>query len=106
LLQTEALSRRRGLTNQPPLIRNLENFAHIAAMTNRPIRAARLYGAAEALRAQLGIPLPPGDRALDQRYIDEARSCASEFEFQAAWDEGRLMTLAESIEFALSDSNS
>ncbi|MGH2614035.1 MAG: hypothetical protein ACRDJC_02250, partial [Thermomicrobiales bacterium] len=81
--------------------RGIENFALIAAATGEPARAARLFGAAAALRTQLGASLPANDRAFQQRYIGEASERLGDDAFTQAWDEGEAMPLDEAIAYAL-----
>src|SRR6185369_3710178 len=45
------------------LLNVLEGLAGIAADDDQAERAARLFGAAEALRAAIDTPLAPGERA-------------------------------------------
>jgi hypothetical protein len=46
----------------------------VAGARGEAVRAARLYGAAEALRGTLGAPLPPADLARHERHLAAARS--------------------------------
>ena len=77
-----------------------EGFAAIAA-TNQPERAARLWGAAEALRAAIDVPLPPGKRADFKDILAEARSRYGEPAFSQAWSEGGTLALEQTIAYAL-----
>ena len=70
----------------------LEGLAVAVAAQGNPIRAAHLWGAAEALREALGTPLPPVDRTLYQRAVAAARTLAGEQAFAVAWAEGRTMS--------------
>ncbi len=86
--------------DQPDVADRLEGFAKLAA-AERPERAARLFGAAEALRARLGTPLsaierPGYDSALMQtiRQIDPPA-------FDAAWAEGQAFTWEQAAAYAL-----
>ncbi|MEP7359884.1 MAG: tetratricopeptide repeat protein, partial [Anaerolineales bacterium] len=45
--------------NQPDMAPPLEGFAKLAAMAAQPLRAARLFGAAQALRGRIGLRIPP-----------------------------------------------
>jgi predicted ATPase/class 3 adenylate cyclase/DNA-binding CsgD family transcriptional regulator len=54
--------------------------------------AARLWGAAEALRESIGAPLPPVERANYERSVAAARAKLGEQYFAVAWAEGRSMT--------------
>jgi hypothetical protein len=66
-------------------------------------RAARLFGAAEALREAIGTPLPPADRAEHDRSVAAVRTALGEEAFAAAWAEGRALTLEHAVAFALAD---
>jgi hypothetical protein len=60
-------------------------------------RAARLFGAAEALREALGAPLPPVERAHYDRSIATVRAALGEKAFAAAWTAGRAMPLEAAV---------
>jgi predicted ATPase/DNA-binding SARP family transcriptional activator/Tfp pilus assembly protein PilF len=64
-------------------------------------RAARLWGAAQALREQIGAPLPPRLREERDRHVRQARSALGEEAFAAAWEEGRAMTSEQAVLHAL-----
>jgi predicted ATPase/DNA-binding CsgD family transcriptional regulator len=66
-------------------------------------RAARLWGAAEALREASGFIQPPEDKRVLDPFLEAARSRLDEADFQAAWVEGRAMTEEQAIEYALSE---
>jgi predicted ATPase/DNA-binding XRE family transcriptional regulator len=100
-LQHEALTLGRKLTNKPWLARGIEHFALIAAATNASERAARLFGAAAALREQFNASLPPNDREFNARYIAEATAQLGPERFAAAWAEGQAMSSDEAIDYAL-----
>ncbi len=100
-LQVDALTVGRPLNNKPWLVRNLENFALIAAATADPVRAGRLFGAATALRMEYGAAAIPKDHALFQRHIDDAKARLGDDAFAAEWQAGAEMTLDDVITFAL-----
>ncbi len=64
-------------------------------------RAARLLGAAEALREALGNRRSPQAQTLYDRRLASTRGALGEAAFSAAWAEGRAMTLEQAIEYAL-----
>ena len=70
------------------------------AGTSEPHRAATLFGAAEALREAIGAPLPPSERAGYTRDVAAARE-ADPAAFDAAWAEGRGMTLEQAVAFVV-----
>jgi ATP/maltotriose-dependent transcriptional regulator MalT len=74
---------------------SLEELASVVAAQGELTWAARLWGAAEALRDTRGTPLPPVYRADYERSVAAARTQLGEKFFAAAWAEGRTMTLDE-----------
>lgn len=75
----------------------LEELASTAAAQRQPMWAARLFGAAEALREAGGLPLPSGRRANYERNVAAAREGLDETAFAAAWAEGRARTPEQAI---------
>jgi predicted ATPase len=75
----------------------------LAAADDQAALAARLFGAAEALREAIGAPLPPGDRVRCDRDVAVTRAALGEEAFAAAWAEGRSMSLDQAIADALAD---
>ena len=67
-------------------------MAAVIAVQGEPIWAARLWGAAEALREVLGTPLPPVYRAQYEHSIAAARTQLGDETCSAAMSEGRTMT--------------
>ena len=81
----------------------LEGLACVAEARGDNVRAARLFGASEALREVIGAPPEPGERALQEPYLVAARSNLDEAAWQEAWAQGRAMTLEEVISYALEE---
>ncbi len=82
---------------------NLDTLASVAAAAGQPGRAARLYGAAEALREAEGLaPWSPADRALHEPHLRPLRARLGEAAFTAAWAEGRALGLEGAVALALS----
>jgi predicted ATPase/transcriptional regulator with XRE-family HTH domain len=81
----------------------LEELAGLAATMQHPMRAARLFGAAEVLRVSVGTPLPPVHRADYARDVALVRANMDEHAFAAAWAAGRAMTLEQAIACALGE---
>src|SRR5206468_1897601 len=79
---------------------SLEAFASLAAQEGRLERAARLFGASEALRDALGSVLPVGSRIQHQRHVALTREGLGEPAFAAAWTAGRAMTLEDALAYA------
>jgi non-specific serine/threonine protein kinase len=79
---------------------SLRGLASIAALTGNPSLAARLYGAAEAVREAIGAPFPR-HHPLSESALARARSDLGEAAFAAAWREGRALSLTDAVADAL-----
>jgi tetratricopeptide (TPR) repeat protein len=66
----------------------LESFAGLAGARAQGARAARLWGAAEALRTNIGAPRPPDARLLYEPSMAAARAQLGETAWEAAFAEG------------------
>jgi tetratricopeptide (TPR) repeat protein len=86
---------------QDVLIESLEAFAGVAVRQGRAMRAARLLGAAEALRITVGCPLLPPAFPPYTRDVAAARAQLNDDTFAAAWAAGRALTLEQAIAEAL-----
>jgi non-specific serine/threonine protein kinase len=84
------------------LVQSLESLGLIAAAGEVPQRAASILGAAQRLREEMGAPLPPYDEPFYRRAVTAARSALGDSVFDAAWNEGREMTLEGAVRYALS----
>jgi predicted ATPase/DNA-binding XRE family transcriptional regulator len=65
--------------------------------------SAVLHGAAEAMREEIGTPIPPFVRPIRDSYLQQARSLLNEAEWQAAWDRGAGMPHDEAVSLALGE---
>jgi len=79
----------------------LECFAFIAKAQEEDERAARLFGAAEALRENINIPMMPTERPEYDREGSDLRANMDEAAFAKAWAEGRALTMDQAIAYAL-----
>jgi tetratricopeptide (TPR) repeat protein len=77
--------------------------AGAAAHQDQLRRAARLLGAAEADRERMGAFLQPSDTPEYQRILGEVREHLDDRSFEAAWAEGRRLTLEQAIAYALKE---
>jgi hypothetical protein len=67
-----------------------------------PARAARTWAAAERLRDEIGVPMPPTARGDYLTRVADARAAiADATSFDQAWQEGRSMALEPAIVDAL-----
>jgi predicted ATPase/DNA-binding XRE family transcriptional regulator len=82
----------------------LTELAGLATANGQPERAARLLGAAEALRESASIQLPPIFCASYDHDVTAARAGMDEATFAEAWAAGRAMTMEQAIAYALDGS--
>jgi tetratricopeptide (TPR) repeat protein len=99
-LLEESLAISRELADKLGTAHDLEGLARLASAEEQPDRAARLFGAAEALRNAIGAALPPAARAEHERHAAAIRSRLGEESFTIAWAEGRAMTLDQLVTYA------
>ena len=66
--------------------------------------SAKIFGFAEALRAPVRSVIDPADRPEYNRLVSELRSALGADAFAALWAEGRSMSLEETVDCALSES--
>jgi predicted ATPase/serine/threonine protein kinase len=83
-------------------------LAELASAAAEAVHAARLFGAAEAQSAAIGIPLFCGDQGefcRNERDLAQAtaRAQLAETTWQRAFQEGAAMTLEEAIAYALEE---
>jgi predicted ATPase/class 3 adenylate cyclase/DNA-binding CsgD family transcriptional regulator len=71
---------------------SLQGLASVAVAQGDLMWGARLWGASEALRENIGAPLPPIYFADYEQAVAAARTQLGEQSFTAAWIEGRTMT--------------
>jgi predicted ATPase/class 3 adenylate cyclase len=88
--------------NRGAVANQLECFGFIAVARREGTRAARLLGAAEALREAAGAPMTPFEREEYERAIAGLRAELDAEALGAAWAEGRRMTADEAAAFARS----
>jgi tetratricopeptide (TPR) repeat protein len=85
------------LGHKPLIATCLEERAALAAARGDVECAAKIYGAAEALREAVHAPVPMLER---RRYASEVESVASALD---AWAEGREMSVEDAVELASFD---
>jgi DNA-binding CsgD family transcriptional regulator len=81
---------------------SLEGLACIAASEGEVERAAKLFGAAQALCDAVGYHHTPEEAALREPYLATTRSRLGAAALEEAMAQGRAMRLEEAIEHALS----
>src|SRR6185503_1057989 len=78
-----------------------KSLGAVAAIAGKPAQAARLFGAAETIWVQIGVP----PSAVEQPWLNQAyapaRAQLSAEAFESAWAAGRAMPVEQAIDEAL-----
>jgi predicted ATPase/class 3 adenylate cyclase len=96
-LQREALPLRRALWDVLALANSLANGAEFAAVGGRPEVAARLLGAANALRLRGGVTIDPFNLDDPDALTARVREQLGEPTFATAWVEGESLPLDQAL---------
>jgi tetratricopeptide (TPR) repeat protein len=99
----QGLAIRHELGERSGLPECLEGLATVAIGQARPDRAARLLAAAQALRASIGVPLPPVDRPAVEAAVQAARAALGDAAYDAAWSAWQALSLDEVVAEALAE---
>jgi predicted ATPase len=97
----ESLAMKRDFGDRDGSAWSLEGLAGVAAAQEQADRAARLFGAAEAVREAIGAPAPVPERVDYEGSKAAVRDALGEEAFAAAWAAGRTQTWEQAIEEAL-----
>jgi len=100
-LYRESLTILHGLGLRGRIPYSLQELAMVAAALGNPLRAARLWGAEERLREEIG-PARSARPETDPQMRDARAAAGDGAAFDRAWQEGRAMPLEQAIEFAIS----
>lgn len=83
---------------------SLEGLGEVASALGGPLRAARIWGAAERLREEVGFPLPPVYQRRHDLSVAAARAALDDpAVFDRAWQEGHALPLEKAIELGLEE---
>jgi non-specific serine/threonine protein kinase len=88
------------------LAEDLEALATTAGVLGQHARAARLWGAAEALREATGAIWGLSERLVYEPQLTAARSRLDQAAWEEAFAEGKTMGLERAVEYALSEERS
>jgi predicted ATPase/class 3 adenylate cyclase len=99
-LYRETLKEWQELGYRAAIAHQLECFAMLAKAGEDGGRAARIFGAAEALRERINISMQPMERMEYDREVNELRGGMDREEFVKYWAEGRRLSMEEAIRFA------
>jgi len=78
-------------------------LARLAELSEEPVRAARLHGAAELLEESTSLFLGPVDRQDISRSAGRARAQLGDAAYNAAWAEGQAMSREEAFAYAMEE---
>jgi non-specific serine/threonine protein kinase len=98
-----ALAIEQALGNRMGIGDCLDGLGAVAAGQGARARAARLGGAAEALREEVGAPLQPLELRLHERWVRRLREALDPATLEREWGRGRAMGLEEAVREALED---
>jgi tetratricopeptide (TPR) repeat protein len=94
---SESLALGNELGDKWIIAKNLIGLAGALTAQGQPQRAARLFGAAEALHDTIGQIMNPLDRTDYDRNVTAARTQLGEAAWEAGYAEGRAMSLEQAI---------
>jgi len=84
------------------ITQGLEGMAGMFGAQMQSERAARLFGAAEGLRENIGAPLSPSDQVFYEPILDMTRKLLGDELFKTTWQAGRTLSLEQALALALS----
>jgi hypothetical protein len=99
-LFAESLATSQELDDRLGIIGGLIGLGGVQAARQQPAAAARFFGAAEALRTSIGAHIQAADRTHYEHVVAAARSQLDAAAFEAAWAEGRRMSLGAALTLA------
>jgi hypothetical protein len=83
------------------MITSLEGLAELACVSGDAARGVLLVGASDALRLELGVPLPASDVAQRERALAAARDILDAAAFATAWTRGQALSLPQAVAVAM-----
>jgi non-specific serine/threonine protein kinase len=98
---SESLVMKRALADKEGMAWTLEGLAGVAAAQALPVRAAQLFGAAHAVRASIGVPVPPSDSEFFENSVARARGQLDAGTWESAWAQGEALSLESALALAL-----
>jgi hypothetical protein len=90
------------LGNRGAIANQLESLGFLARANGDPLRAARLLGAADALREVAGAGMLTIERSEYETELSALRMALDPEAFTTAWTEGRSLTEDQAVALALS----
>ena len=102
-LFAESLRRQHAAGNPAGIAEGLGGLAALALAQGRLDRAARLFGAAEALRAAHPAPIWPAERFEIDRHTEDLRARLPALLWRQLWDAGQTLSMEQAIANALAE---
>jgi non-specific serine/threonine protein kinase len=102
-LYSQSILNWQAIGNSGAVAHELECFAFIAIAHSQARRAARLLGAAEALRASLGSTMTWQEQAEYDHHLATLRAQMDEAALAKGWAAGQALTMEQAIAFALEE---
>jgi ATP/maltotriose-dependent transcriptional regulator MalT len=93
----ESLALRAEQGDRAGIAESIAGLAVVSARAGLNEPAVRLFAAADTLRNEIGVPLPPGDREKIEKTLTSLRAQLNANDFNAAWEAGRSMTPESAI---------
>jgi non-specific serine/threonine protein kinase len=97
----ESLSLNLQVGEQRGVVACLAGFAGIAAARGQSVPAVRLLGAVESFLGTISVPQLPTDQLAYDHNVAALRAQLDEAAFNAAWVEGRVMSMEQAVAYAL-----
>ena len=98
----ETIQEWQRIGHRAAIAHQLECMAFVAKALEKPEKALRLLGTAEALRQKIEIDMNAQEREEYEKEVVELKENMSEEEFTSLWAEGRSMAVEDAIELAIS----
>jgi DNA-binding CsgD family transcriptional regulator len=98
-LHHEALALRVDLGLRRPYVDSLDALAALALYPDRPVDAARIVGAVDRARAEMGYPRPYADRPPHEELVGAIRAALGDGPFDEATAEGTALPLDDAVAF-------
>jgi DNA-binding CsgD family transcriptional regulator len=105
-LLRESLTLRQSLTGGRQsrfIAMTLEGLARHALGQGAPERCARLFGAADALRVAIGVPIAPFYQPISDQAMAGAQHLLGRERWERAWSEGHALSTDDAIAYALEE---
>jgi len=101
-LHRDALAIQRAVGQREEVASSLDGLGNTFAAAS-PLTAARMWGHAQCIREEIGALALLPEKSENDRFVAVARETLGDAAaFDAAWQEGRAMTLDQAVQYAMS----